>query len=95
MDRLRKTLFFKLGCFKMVRNGFLGRLGRCSEGHLGALGPLFGRSWEALGALLGARDALLQRFGRSWERTFEATSLQHRASQHQVPNLDELVTILG
>ena len=46
---LAKGAFSKLGCFKMVRNGVLGRLGRCSEGHLGALGPLLGGSWGALG----------------------------------------------
>ena len=85
---LAKGAFSKLGCFKMVRNGVLGRVGRCSEGHLGALGPLLGGSWGALGALLEC-------FGRSRERTFGATSLQNRAFQRQLPNLDDFATIWG
>ena len=56
---LAKGAFSKLRCFKMVRIGALGRLVRCSEGHLGALGPLLGGSWGALGALMERSWALL------------------------------------
>ena len=91
MDRLRHALFPSLDALSWSATAFWGALG----GVLKVTWAPCGRSWEALGALLGARDVLLHRFGRSWERTFEATSLQHRASQHQVPNLDALVTILG
>ena len=89
MDRLRKAIVSKLRRCKLVRNGLRGALG----GVLRVTWAPSGRSWEALGAILGALGTFLDCFGRSWERTFEVFRLQKKTLELQVPNLDELVTI--